>query len=446
MLFSLFEEKEGSLSPVLGRISKIADPNFGFIRNFKRIRQFYDEPKFWQYSASFNSSFIKHNSKNFRSVSSGISLFSQKEAVFKCLCETIERYCNHIYKNNFSTLIGSYKEIGSKGIDPRSIISFSEKQLEDDKFEKFRLSENSKFSWTEMTSLINSKEILVPSQLIYLSYPFISSEPTVYPSISTGAAGGSCLSAAIVRGIYEIIERDAFLIFYLNKLKASRIELEAVSDKRIRAAVRLQERYNLEIVSLDITTDINVPTFASIAIDRAGIGKAVSVGLKSSLDAINALSGSINEALHTRTWIRQEHEKHSKEIKPSDLLVNTEMETRGLLWYPKKRIENLDFWINTSKRKIALKDSKLSSGQQLQRLNSIFEKLDYDVLFKDITLEPFRNLEYFIVKVIVPQMQPLYLDENYKLLGGKRLYEVPEKLGYANKKEEELNSFPHPFL
>lgn len=446
MSFPLFEQREGSFLSVLGRVSKVADPDFGFIRDFKRIRQFYDEPKFWQYSTSINSNFVKHDSKNFHSVSSGTSLSLQKLAVFKCLCETIERYCNHVYKNSFSAFIGSHKETGSKGIDPRSIVSFSEKQLEEDKFKKFRLSENSKFSWTEMTSLIDGKEILVPSQLIYLSYPFIPGEPTIYPSISTGAAGGSCLSAAIIRGIYEIIERDAFLIFYLNKLEPQRIELESIPDKRIQAAVKIQERYSLEIVSLDIATDINVPTFASIAVDRTGIGKAVSVGLKSSPDAIDALAGSINEALHTRTWIRQEREKHPKEIKSSDLLVNTEMKTRGLLWYPKRRIEDLDFWINTSKRKIALKKSKLSSGQQLQRLKSIFEKLNYDVLFKDITLESFKNLDYFIVKVAIPQMQPLYLNENYKLLGGKRLYEVPGKLGYANKKEEELNNFPHPFL
>ena len=70
----------------------------------------------------------------------------------------------------------------------------------------------------------------------------------------------------------------------------------------------------------------------------------------------------------------------------------------------------------------------------------------YDLYYKDITIEKFKKLNYHIVKVIIPKMQPIYLNEKYPLLGGDRLYSIPEKLGFKRKLELNLNKFPHPFL
>lgn len=49
---------------------------------------------------------------------------------------------------------------------------------------------------------------------------------------------------------------------------------------------------------------------------------------------------------------------------------------------------------------------------------------------------------------IIPELQPLYLDERYPYFGSDRLYSVPVKLGYLKNPNNEntLNKFPHPFL
>ena len=72
--------------------------------------------------------------------------------------------------------------------------------------------------------------------------------------------------------------------------------------------------------------------------------------------------------------------------------------------------------------------------------------MNYDVLYKDILVPSLKDLNYSVVKVIIPQMQPVYLDERYPLLGSERLYQVPKILGYESKTEEKLNKYPHPFL
>jgi len=48
-----------------------------------------------------------------------------------------------------------------------------------------------------------------------------------------------------------------------------------------------------------------------------------------------------------------------------------------------------------------------------------------------------------VVKAIVPQMVPFYLNETFAPLGAARLREVPQKLGYQSTRS--INPWPHPF-
>ena len=88
----------------------------------------------------------------------------------------------------------------------------------------------------------------------------------------------------------------------------------------------------------------------------------------------------------------------------------------------------------------------MKSGEKLKRLTKIFSDKNYELYYKDITISEFKKLNYYIVKVIIPKMQPIYLNEKYPLLGSDRLYSVPAKLGFKNKLEDDLNKYPHPFL
>lgn len=449
MVSYLFSEKEPLIFSVYNSLAWVVSSEFKLIKDFGRIYQYYDEPKFWQYSAHLNSKFLVQDGNDFESIASGVSFTSEKLAIAKCLCESMERYCNNAFFSRSTVCIKKYKELESKALNPREIVAFSDNQLKDNNFKKFLITDDSKFSWTEGFSLTGNEKILIPSQLIYLSYPYVRREPVIYSGISTGAAGGSCLSAALVRGICEIVERDAFMIFYLNKLEAKKIALNRIKDPKIQNLLDILSRYKMEVYTFDITTDIDIPTFLSVVVDRTGFGKSITLGLKSDLNQMTAIIGSIEETFNSRSWLRTEYEKSEKKVTPTDLLKNSDIRTRGLLWYPVEAIDNLNFLLNApaSKDNINPKEVKRTSGQQLEYILEMFKKHEYDVFYKDITLPVFKNLNYFVTKTIIPQMQPFYLDDNYKLLGGSRLYDVPKKIGFKTKlREHQLNPYPHPFL
>jgi len=73
---------------------------------------------------------------------------------------------------------------------------------------------------------------------------------------------------------------------------------------------------------------------------------------------------------------------------------------------------------------------------------------EYDVIYVDITAPKIGKYGVKVVKVIIPQLQPLHLDEKYPYLSFRRLYEAPVDMGVLTRAKtfNELNKIPHPFL
>lgn len=441
---NLYLEQEPSITFLIKKLSSLFSQT-NLVQKIRLVRQHYDEPKFHFFSANLNSHFLKLDGRKFTSHASGFSFFSKEVAFLKCCGESIERYCNQAFLKTSVKYLGSFSKIGQKAISPQAIASFSSKQRKENPL--LRLDESSVFSWSEGRSLLDGRRVLIPSQLVYLSYPRLKREPIIYLPISTGAAGGGCLAAAIVRGIYEVVERDSYMIHYLNKIPAPQIDLKSINNSEIQKLLKIGKRYKLKIATIDTTTDLQIPTYASVVIDQTGIGKAVSVGLKANLDKVSAIIGSIDEAFHTRPWIRTEYEKRKRKVAEIKLNNVSSIVDRGFLWYPKAAIKNLDFWLkNPEVIKIRGAKSKLTAGEQLRQLTALLKKNSCEAFFVDLMVPQLKKLGYFVVKVIIPKLHPVYLNEKYRCFGGNRLYEVPKRLGFKAKMEDELNQFPHPFL
>lgn len=439
--------EEASIPKILPLLSRFLGSRYKIIKEIDRLIQYSDDPKFFHFGGGLYPQTNSSKEEIWSTSFSGCSFFSEDEALLRCLGEAIERYCIKRYKKTDLIRV-SYREIKHRALDPQTVVCFSEKQRRNPSFKLFNSDENTVFAWKKGVDLISGKSIFIPAQLIYLSYKLIAQERIIYPPISTGAAGGSSIASALVRAIYEIIERDAFLIYYLNKLPGKRIALDLLNNEKIKSFVETIENYNLKVYTIDIASDLKIPTFLSIVIDGTGIGPAVCVGLKTHLDPITAILGSIQEALHPRRWIRgrtEENPELLEEVRGNNI---NNIEDRALLWYPKRNINKLSFWLNQEAKKVQIEEKKLSFKEQLKAIVEILKKNNMDTYFVDVTAPSVKKIGYHVVKTIIPQLHPFYLIEKYPFFGGKRLYEVPYKLGFIKRKtkEEELNKFPHPFI
>lgn len=428
-------------------VTHIGDRKNKLLYSFGRMYQYSDEPKFFQYFSQLTDT--HHVTTAAQGTASGFSFFSQKLAVLKCLLEALERYALKNYDTSLFTFAVADR-LKKSWLPLGDVASFSDKQRRGNA--NLKLDVHGPFTWVLGKKLPSMEDAYIPAQLVYLSYRRKQGEGLIRMPISTGAAAGTAYSAAIYRGICEIVERDAFMITYLNSLPCRRVPLEKSKNESIKKILTIAQNYKLDVFSYDITTDLDIYTFLTIVRDTTGIAATISTGLKSSLNPTEALIGSLQEAFHPRTWLRREKDKFTGDR--SELMKPYELSARGVLWSTLDAVEKISFLFNSKKATKNIDDyedeSKKTSAENLKKIIKMISDRGYASYAVDITpkLSSIEKSDIKVVMAVIPQLQPLYLDERYPYFGGNRLYSVPVKLGYLKipNKENTLNPFPHPFL
>lgn len=412
-----------------------------FISAVSRVYQHSDLPKFFSYSAVMsNSSSETDGELNYDKKASGISFFSEEMALLKCLGEAVERESCATYKNS-SLLTSTYKGIHKIALNPLSFEYFSSNQRGDPKYKDFNFDDKTIFRWKKAKELTSGKQVYVPAQTIFYNYNFLKNEGRIGIPISTGAAGGSTFESALIRGILEVIERDSFMICYLNKISKGKVNIKKIKNKEIEFLINLMERYNMDLHIIDVTTDLEIPTYVALVIDKSGLSPAIQIGAKSDFDPISAIIGAISESFIAQSWFREAY--FEKELRYEGHIRT--IEERGMYWFEKKNIKNLSFWLNQKEKSLELKKRTYSEKKKIEILSKIFKRKGYPVYYIDVSLPVLKKIKYYVIKTIIPNLHPLYFNEDYRYLGGKRLYRTPIEMGFKEKNEEELNNIPHPF-
>lgn len=164
------------------------------------------------------------------------------------------------------------------------------------------LNELTPIAWEEVINVHNGAPKLVPSDLLWL-VTRIKAQALMYVQMgSNGLASGGSLEDAILSGLYEIIERDAWTInqFLLDSgFLLSRCPLGNVPE-RIENCIRRIEAAGLRLHLFDITNDFNVPVFSAIILDLSGRCAGTFGGYGCHLDAEIAAVRAITEATQAR--------------------------------------------------------------------------------------------------------------------------------------------------
>ncbi|KKS97729.1 MAG: hypothetical protein UV73_C0005G0006 [Candidatus Gottesmanbacteria bacterium GW2011_GWA2_43_14] len=431
-------EKNLKLNESLNILTRFALSHPKVIHKISRMANYNDEPKIYTYVAYYETG----NNNNSNS-SSGTS-FNQRRALIKVLGEATERYClNFVEEKNLIT--SNISMLKAPYLDPLKIPSFSKHQLLSKSFKRFVFNENTKFKWIEGYSLIEKKRVLIPAQLVFTYYTPLPNEPCIRFPISTGAASHTSFKKALYTGICEIVERDSFMIYYLNRIPAPLVDIRSIPNKSLKRILPLLDRYKLALTVFDMTTDLQIPVYVSILLDKTGNGPAVSIGLKAGFNALNTLVGAIEESLMVRTWIRDKFIYGSTSFKMPKTIKT--IDQRAYFWFKPDTIAYLNFLFK-SKNVKKLEEMNINDNEYFEKIKQLFKRANLDIYYVDVTQKEIKNAGFTVLKVFIPELFPLYFDEKYPYNGISRLYHVPVKLGIFKKPktESELNRIPHPVL
>jgi hypothetical protein len=120
-------------------------------------------------------------------------------------------------------------------------------------------------------------------------------------------------------------------------------------------------------------------------------------------------------------------------------------EQRALFWTPVRKIKDLDFYIQQIPQKFIFKSGKKSKKEEFKKICDYLFKKKINAYYKEIGLEPFRKLGHYSVKVLIPNLQSLYIDEKAKVVNIERLKNVADYFSIPQQNRV-INSVPHPFL
>lgn len=401
----------------------------GYIEKLTQLKKYPDEPFIYYYSSKDRKS-------------GGGHFFNEKDALQASLGESVERYLwfysDYFYKNNL--IFKSYKEIKNQALNIFDLAGFSDEQKK--QFDILKFDENTIFGWTKIFSLTRNRYIFCPVQLLsalyFSNYVRKKKEPMLRWAITTGLTTSTTLKGALTKAFLEIIERDAFMITWLNKISPPIIDLEylALKDQDIAQIKKTFERYNLELYVLKLISDFPVFVLAAIIIDRTGLGPAFAIGARADFDLKNALINCVSEALAVRYSLK---ERFLNDID----LKNIKREERLIYYAQKENLSKVEFLIQGEKIQLDLNNFPDNPDEKFKILMKEFRNKNYEVCYAELTTPEIKKLGLRVVNMVIPELQPLHLEESIPYFGGKRLKEVPLKLGY--QPAEILNQDPHPF-
>jgi ribosomal protein S12 methylthiotransferase accessory factor len=361
----------------------------------------------------------------------------------------LERYCSSVFDPN-DLICGSASELRQNN-EICKPSDFSLYHLEQPGRPPMA-TEDPKIAWAWGWSLIRRCAVLVPACLVYMPYfPCFrhQGEEVAGPAVSTGLACATSLDEAVLKGIYELVERDAFMIVWSNRLPVPSVDIASHPRLRKLYEDRLQ-RDGLRYVVLRITTDIPIPSFLCLLIDEHRSPAMVCAGAATHLDPVQAAGKAMMEAVQTREWAKflggQRHNVHFV----ADFSDIREFEDHVALYAYNDMLHAVEFLLNGTNGTITDcwgSESTGSAGGDLEKTVSILAELNLETIALDLTTSDVYECGYRVARSMIPDLQPLDADHRHRFMGGRRLYEVPQRMGYRSGPTTmaSLNPIPHPF-
>ncbi len=362
------------------------------------------------------------------------------QAKASALCEAIERYSG-VFQEDEIRKEDTYINMKDVAIHPYDCLNFSELQYQtyqewNTTAERFQqvpqpFDEDKAIEWTPIYSLTNQNFKYLPTAYCYYGYPR-HKNPYCWAN-SNGAAAGNTKEEAILQGFMELVERDSVALWWYNRIQCPGVDLNSFDEPYFQSITDCYRQMNRELWVLDITTDMNIPSFVAISRRMDKDIEDIVFGFGTHFEPKIAILRAITEA---------------NQILPAVLNVAPD----GSIQYPSNDKVALEWWQTATikNQPYLVPDVKLKP-----KVYSDYPQLWSDDLRDDVmtcvNIAQEKGMEVFVldqtrsdiglnvVKVIVPGLRHFW-----RRLAPGRLYDIPVSLGWLPTplQENQLNPFP----
>ncbi|MFE7750925.1 TOMM precursor leader peptide-binding protein [Streptomyces sp. NPDC057428] len=225
--------------------------------------------------------------------------------------EGLERYAGTHRRGRTTPVTGSWNELRADAVDPAVCGFYDPRTYRDDPlvdpFDPDRA-----IPWEWGRSLRDDRPVLVPSRLVYYSAG-LAADNFVF-ECSNGCAIGGCLEEAVLGGLLELVERDAFLNAWYGNARLTEIDLATVGGPTTAAMAERAALQGYDVHVLDNRVDLAIPVATAVAVRRDGGPGALSFAAAASLDPRSAVEGALSEVLTYIPHLARQTEERRDEL------------------------------------------------------------------------------------------------------------------------------------
>ncbi len=391
----------------------------------------------------------------------GVGL-TEQGALMSALGEAVEGYCGYDIQQDLT--LGSYRDMireGLNAVSPQELPLYSAKQYESRKFRFRPFTDDTVIRWAKGKSAITGKTRRLPAGQVYISYSPGEGETPICHTIFGGVASSTSYTAALLSGLYETVERDSMMIWWLGQLPMTKVTL--AGDTWLGELFRKNfASPGLSFELWHITMDIPVPVFFGLVTDEKN--NAVAGGFGTNLNPNMAALKALFECVQNRlgqlpmrsNWGKNLYnEKFKKNIFTDNTPSASSREysrmndlNYNLHAYLEPKTHCLLDTVCSGDKKIQLTEiPNLSLGtaeQDLQTCLDMLQKKGFDVIVTELTHDDVADLGFVVLRVSIPGLVANSVTA-WPYLGNPRLYKVPAKLGFPVKTESDMACFPMPY-
>lgn len=433
-----------TLDGTLRTLPDLLDAETGIITRIEFCKPRHNDPQFVHCHANITDT--QRLAGGFKIPGTGGTALTEDVALAKAIGESIERYCGEFYDPE-SIVVAPVRKVKEGCIHPARFILFDRSQY-GPAFPFLWVSDDDLLSWAQGWSLTRERRVLVPAALVHMSYRPGHAEPFFEMGPVSGYACGLTFEEAVVSAICEIVERDAFMVFWYNWLAVPSFDLYAAESAVMRSALQRYHAAPVHVFCADITTDTGIPAVVAAMISREPGWPAAIVASAAHLDTEQAITKALFELAANHLYIRSYYEQPAYRRLPRFPAEVVEMHDHGLFYCSPERLPYLEVLTKPWRVIPPGRRQSLGSGDVKRDVETCVRRLaalGLEVIVVDLTTPDVESLGFKVVKVLIPGMQPIDFGP-WRHLGGPRLYEVPARLGYhCASGPRELNLFPHPF-
>jgi ribosomal protein S12 methylthiotransferase accessory factor len=424
----------------------LVSPRVGIIRELKPVVRGADEPNppVLYHALLSNFDFRKGSTIERGAAGKGVT---EVEARNGAIGEAVEHYCAaHI---NVAALHRTTLTAAPAGsVLPQDCVLHSEAQYSRPGFPYLRATGEMQVDWIRGRELPGNHAVWLPASLVYMHSNNVMPGDALCTSNSSGLAAGPTVAAAIRSALFELIERDAFIITWLNRLPAPEVDLTS-AGATVRGIAAHYSRFGVDLRAFNLTTDIPVSVMMAVAHDRLGQGPAVVVGLGCHLDPAVALQRAAFEVCQVRPGEVHRYHRIGQASAPRTYSDVATIEDHSAFFWAPAQLKEMDFLLTGSRiqRLDALENSSTGSCERdVDLCVGALVKAGCRVAVAELTTPDLRDFQIHVVRAIATGLQPIHFGVGRERLGGTRLFEVPYRLGYSKAcgTEGDLNPCPHP--